>query len=196
MEEQAPKQEHVSPEPLPRNEPKPPAVPQPPVSGPLAQFETWLYETLVVKSPYQLPKSAKDWIVRYWPWIVLVLGILLALTVIPGLMAAIAFTGYTATYGGLYGAAMMGSVIGPMFYVALVVLAIQLIIMFISVPMLLKQQRKGWLLVFYSGIVSLAYTVFNTFSYGYFNFGSLVIGVISAAIGMYFIFQIRSYYTN
>jgi hypothetical protein len=196
MEEQAPKQERVTPEPPRQTEPKPSAVPQPPVSGPFAQFEAWLHEMLVVKAPYQLPKNAKDWIVKYWPWIILVLGILLALTVVPGLMAAIAFTGYTATYGGLYGAAMMGSVIGPMFYLALAVLAVQLVVMFISVPMLLKRQRKGWQLVFYSSIISLVYTVFNSFSYGVLNFGGLIMGLISAAIGLYFIFQIRGYYTK
>lgn len=175
---------------------KPSTKPEPPVSGPLAQFEAWLYDTLVVKAPYQLPTIAKDWIVRYGPWITLVLGVLLALTVIPAVMAAVAVTSYTTSVmGGIYGAAVAASV-GPMFYLALVVLAVQLVIMFMSVPMLLKQQRKGWMLVFYSSIVSLAYSVLNTFSYGFFNFGSLLMGLVGAAIGLYFIFQIRSYYKN
>ena len=164
----------------------------PPASGPLAQLEAWLYDMLVVKAPFQLPVAAKDWIVRYGPWITLVVGILLALTVIPGLMAAMALAGYAATLGGVYGVA----VVGPMFYLALVILAIQLIIMFVSVPMLLKRQRKGWLLVFYSSIVGLVYTLFNTFSYGTFAFGSLLSGLVGAVIGLYFIFQIRSYYKN
>ncbi len=175
---------------------KPSTKPEPPVSGPLAQFEAWLYDTLVVKAPYQLPTTAKDWIVRYGPWITLVLGVLLALTVIPAVMAAVAVTSYTTSVmGGIYGAAVAASV-GPMFYLALVVLAVQLVIMFMSVPMLLKQQRKGWMLVFYSSIVSLAYSVLNTFSYGFFNFGSLLMGLVGATIGLYFIFQIRSYYKN
>lgn len=193
MEEQKVNQEPVGPgSPTPRV----PAAPQPPVSGPLAPFESWLYEVLVAKAPYQLPVAFKDWIVRYGPWITLVIGVILALTIIPSLTAIFALTGYSATYGGMYGAAVVGSVIGPMFYVALAILALQLVIMFVSVPMLLKHQRKGWLLVFYSSVVSLAYTLVSSFSYGYFNFGSLLVGLISAAISMYVLFQIRSYYTK
>jgi uncharacterized membrane protein len=196
MEEQQPKQEQVNPAAPAEITLKPSKVPDPAVSGPLAQFEAWLYEVLVAKAPFQIPKAAKDWIVRYGPWLTLAAGILIALLVIPSIMTALAFTGYSATYGGVYGAALVGSVIGPMFYVALIVLAVQLVIMFVSVPMLLKRQRKGWLLVFYSSVISLVYTVINSFSYGYFNFGGLLMGLIGAAIGMYVIFQIRNYYKS
>ncbi len=171
------------------------SVMMPPASGPLAKLETWLYSITVTKAPYQLPKNAKDFIVKYGPWITLVLGILLALTVVPGLIAALALTSYTATYGGLYGATLAGGVVGPIFYLSLIFLVIQLIIMFVSIPMLLKRRRIGWQLVFYSSVISLVYTVFNSFSYGILNFGSLVVGLIGALIGWYFIFQIRSYYT-
>lgn len=192
MEEQKPEQTQDAAPKAPSQEPKPSVKPEPPVSGPLAQFEAWLYDTLVVKAPYQLPKAAKDWIVQYGPWITLVLGIILVVTVLPALTAAMTAT---SVLGGMYGALVVASV-GPMFYLSLAVLAVQLVIMFMSVPMLLKRQRKGWLLVFYSSVVSLVYSVVNTFSYGTFGVGSLIGGLIGAAIGMYFIFQIRSYYKN
>jgi hypothetical protein len=189
MEEQT-KQE------VPKTNPKPSKSPEPPVSGPLAQFEAWLYDMLVVKAPFQLPAGVKEWIVKYGPWIALVGGILAILFVVPTFFAALAVTSYSsAVLGGVYGAAVMASV-GPMFYISLVVLALQLIILFVSVPMLLKRQRKGWMLVFYSEVISLVYTVLNTFSYGYFNFGTLLGGLIGAAIGFYFVFQIRSYYKS
>lgn len=175
---------------------KPPKSPEPPVSGPLAQFEAWLYDMLVYKAPFQLPKGVKEWIVKYGPWIALVGGILTILFVVPTFFAALAVTSYsTAVLGSVYGAAVMASV-GPLFYVSLVVLALQLVILFISIPMLLKRQRKGWQLIFYSEVISLVYTVFNTFSYGYFNVGTLLGGLIGAAIGFYFVFQIRSYYKS
>lgn len=198
MEQQQMKQEHPGSEPSAEVATKPSRTPDPAVSGPLASFEAWLYDIMVVKAPFQIPKAAKDWIVRYGPWITLVAGILLVLFVIPGIMAALALAGYSAAYGSMYGAygVAVGSVVGPMFYIALVVLAVQLIIMFVSVPMLLKRQRNGWLLVFYSSVVSLLYTVFNTFSYGYFSFGSLIGGLIGAVVSMYVIFQIRSYYKS
>ncbi len=196
MDEQKPEQApEMAPQP-PVQEVKPSVKPEPPVSGPLASLESWLYDMLVVKAPYQLPKAAKDWIVRFGPWITLIVGIILALTVIPALFAAMAVTSYTTSVLGTAYGAMVAASVGPMFYLALVVLAVQLVIMFMSVPMLLKRQRKGWMLVFYSSIVSLVYSLFNTFSYGTFGFGSLLGGIIGAAISMYFIFQIRSYYKS
>ena len=193
MEEQKPEQAPETAPQAPVQEIKPSVKPEPPVSGPLGGVEAWLYDMLVVKAPYQLPKAAKEWIVKYGPWITLILGIILVFMVIPTLIAAMAVTSYMT--GGIYAAAVATSV-GPMFYLALAVLAVQLIIMFMSVPMLLKRQRKGWVLVFYSSVVSLIYSVLNTFSYGYFSFGSLLMGLVSAAISMYFIFQIRSYYKS
>lgn len=196
MDEQKPEQvPEVAPQ-TPVQEAKPSVTPEPPVSGPLGGFEAWLYDMLVVKAPYQLPKAAKGWIVKFGPWITLVIGILLVFTVVPALFAAMAVTSYTTSVLGTAYGAMVATSVGPMFYLALIVLAVQLVIMFISVPMLLKRQRKGWVLVFYSSIVSLVYSVFNTFSYGTFGIGSLLGGLIGAAISMYFIFQIRSYYKS
>lgn len=194
MDEQKPKQGHVSSGAAAQAVARPSKVPDPAVSGPLAQFEAWLYNVLVVHAPFQLPSTAKDWIVRYGPWITLAVGILLALMIFPGLMAALAISGTASLYGGLAGVAFVGAIVGPMFYVALLVLAVQLVIMFVSIPMLLKRQRRGWLLVFYSGILSAVYTLFNSFSYGFFDFGGLLFGLIGAVIGMYFLFQIRGYY--
>lgn len=195
MEEQKPKQEGMSPASV-QMEPKPPKAPSPAVSGPLAQFEAWLYDVLVVKAPFQIPMAAKDWIVRYGPWITLVAGILLVVMVLPGLMVALAVAGYVAANAGLYGTVFAGGVVGPMYFLAIAILVLQLIVMFISVPMLMKRQRRGWLLLFYSAVVSLVYTVFNAFSYGFFDLGGLLLGLIGATIGMYVIFQIRSYYKN
>lgn len=188
MEEQT-KQE------APKTELKPSKSPEPPVSGPLAQLEAWLYEMLVYKAPFHLPKNAKEWIVKYGPWIALVGGILALLFIVPSIFAAIAMTSYTTAVLGVYGA-VAAATVGPMFYLALVALAVQLVLLFVSVPMLLKQQRKGWLLVFYADMISLVYSVLNTFAYGRFDFGTLLGGLIGAVIGFYLIFQIRSYYKN
>lgn len=186
MEEQT-KQE------APKVEQKPPKDPVPPVSGPLAQFEAWLYDMLVYKAPFQLPEKAKEWIVQYGPWVALIGGILAALFIIPATFAALSFTGYTSAMLGVYGAGVAAA--APVLYLALAVLAVQLILLFVSIPMLLKRQRKGWLLVFYADLISLAYTLVNSFTYG-FSFGTLLGGLIGAVIGFYIIFQIRSYYKN
>lgn len=189
MEEQT-KQE------APKVEQKPPKDPAPPVSGPLAQFEAWLYDMLVYKAPFHLPVKAKDWIVQYGPWIALVGGIIAALVVVPATLTVLGAAGYSSMMYGAYGyyAPTVAAAI-PVLYLSLAVFAVQLIVMFIAIPMLLKRQRKGWLLLFYSDLVSLVYTLVNSFTYG-FNFGTLLGGLIGAVIGFYLLFQIRSYYKS
>ncbi len=170
------------------DQPKPPKSPVPPVSGPLASFEAWLYKMLVVDIPFQLPVVAKEFIVKYGPWISLAIGILM----LPLILTAIAVMGIAGTYVAAYGTGQ----VGLFYWLAVLALVIQVIVMFISIPMLLKRERRGWLLIFYANIFSLVYSVLNSFSYGYLNLGGLLSGLVGAAIGLYFLFQIRSYYTK
>lgn len=165
---------------------------EPPFSGPLASFEKWLYGVVYKNIPFKIPVGAREWIVTYGPWIALVGGVLVVLFAVPALLLALSITASTTAYLAAYGATPV--VAGPMYYLSLIVLAVQLVIMFMAIPMLFKRKRQGWLLMFYSSIVSLVYTVLNTFSYGYFGFGTLLGGLIGAAIGFYVLFQIRSYY--
>ena len=83
-----------------------------------------------------------------------------------------------------------------MLWIALIVLIIQVVVMFVAIPQLLKQQRSGWLLLFYADLISLAYGIFNSLSYGFFAVGSIILSLIAAAIGLYILFQIRRYYVK
>lgn len=161
--------------------------PQPPVSGPLAAFERWLYDMLVVRAPFQLPKGFTDWVVQYGPWITLVLSILM-LPALFAILGAASLTGVLAT--------TVGVVVGPAYWLGLIVLVAQVAIMFASIPMLLKRQRNGWMLLFYANLLSIAYGVVNAFGYGVFAISSLIGTAIGAVIGLYILFQIRSYYTK
>lgn len=165
---------------------------EPPFSGPLKSLEAWLYEMVYEKISIKLPTTVREWIVAYGPWVAVAGGVLVVLFVVPTFLLSLSITASTATYLAAYGATP--AVAGPMYYLSLLVLAIQLVIMCMAIPMLLKRKRQGWLLMFYSSVVSLVYTVLNTFSYGYFGFGTLLGGLVGAAIGFYVLFQIRSYY--
>lgn len=160
---------------------------EPAFSGPLKDFEAWLYEMVYEKIPFKFPKSVNDVIVQFGPWIMLVLGLLM----LPALFGIFTIGTAVSVYG-----VMVGAAVGPMYYVAMAVLAVQTVIMFVSIAPLLKRKRQGWLLMFYASTISLVYTVLNSFSYGYFAIAGLVWGVIAAAIGYYVIFQIRSYYKS
>jgi hypothetical protein len=166
----------------------PSKTPTPPVSGPLAQFEAWLYDMLVVKAPFQLPKGLTDFLVQYGPWITLVLAVL-------SLPALLAVLGLGVFVGGL-GAYYAGVNASIFYWLSMVVLAAQIVVMFVSVPMLLKRQRNGWLLLFYVEMFYVAYTVLGALANPYGFVGSLIGAAIGAVIGFYVLFQIRSYYTK
>lgn len=197
MEDQNPKgkKETGGPPKAPPREPTPPAVPDPPVSGPLGALEAWLYGMLFVRAPFHLPLTTKDWLVRFWPWIIVAGGVLMVLAILPALFAALTLTSMMGTYGGYYGT-MMGAAVGPAFYLSFILYAIEVIVMFVAVPLLLRRQRLGWQLAFYVAIALPIYAVISLFSYGYFDIVGFILQLFAAVIGLYFLFQIRSYYTG
>jgi predicted neutral ceramidase superfamily lipid hydrolase len=166
----------------------PVSKPVPAVSGPLASLEAWLYDMLVVKAPFQLPKGFTDFLVSFGPWITLVVGILL----LPAILAV--FT--IGSLVGVAGSAYYATAVGPSYWLSILMLVVQVVIMFISVPMLLKRKRNGWLLLFYADLLSFVYGVVNGFSYNNFPLTSIVTSLISLVIGLYVLFQIRRYYTK
>jgi hypothetical protein len=158
---------------------------EPPFSGPMASAERWLHEMVYEKVPYKLPKSVQDILVQFGPWITLVIALL-------SLPAIFAIFGLNAVVS-LYGAAV-GVIPGPLYYIGIVILVIQVVMMFLAISPLLKRQRQGWLLVFYSTTISVVYSVVSSFSYGYFAFTGILWGLVAAAISYYVLFQIRSHY--
>lgn len=159
----------------------------PPFSGPLASLEAWLYDLLYKKVTFKLPTNVKDVIVQFGPWVTLVI----ALLSLPAIFAIFGAGALVSVYGALAGVSY-----GPMFYVAIIILIVQVVLMLMAVSPLLKRRRMGWQLVFYSSTISVVYSLFNSFSYGYFSFFGLLWGLIGAAISYYVIFQIRSYYKS
>ena len=153
--------------------------PKPPVSGPLAGLERWLYDMLVVRAPFQFPKNVTDWIVQYGPWITLVISVLM----LPALLALLGAASATGVF-----ASTVGVVVGPAYWLALLILVAQVAVMFASIPMLLKHQRNGWMLLFYANLFNIVYGVVNAFGYGVFAVSSLIGTAIGAVIGLYILF--------
>lgn len=157
----------------------------PPFSGPLASFEAWLYDMLYTKVPFKLPKSVQDVLVQFGPWITLIV----AVVSLPAIFAIFGVSAVVSYYGVLAGVTYT-----PMHYIAVVVLAVQIVLMFVAISPLLKRQRKGWQLLFYASTISVAYSLFDSLGSGYFAVFGLIWGLIGAAISYYVIFQIRAHY--
>jgi len=161
--------------------------PKPPASGPLAGLEAWLYDMLVAKAPFQLPKGLTDFLVQYGPWLILIGAVL-------SVPAALTLLGLGGTLYSTWGA--YAGVNTSMLWLPAMALIAQLVVMFAAVPMLLKRKRSGWQLLFYAELVYVAYAVLNVIVAPYNLFGSLIGSAIGLVIGLYILFQIRSYYTN
>ncbi len=142
----------------------------------IAQLEPYFTK----KAPYQLPENAKKGIVDY-AWIIsLVLGILLVPAVI-GLIGVMGFVGAVAM--------AVGVAVGPLYWLAAAALVVQMVFLFAAVPGLKSRSyAKGWKIVFYSQLFSAAGALFHL------SLGSLISGAVGLAIGLYFLFQIKSYY--
>jgi len=133
---------------------------------------------LVKKAPFQIPENAKEWIVKFGPWIDLVLLVLF----LPALLAIIGFASFITPV-----AALSGATYGVWYWAGLIVLITQLALQVAALPGLFARKMSGWTLLFYSQIVSLVYSVVS---------GNILGALVSALIGFYFLFQIRTKYAK
>lgn len=160
----------------------------------LYSFEKWLNGIFGEKFPLQIPKSAREWIVKYAPWLALAGGAI-------GVWACIAFwraghfvDEFTRTMDRMYGVGHVENGLGFMWYLALVVLAIQSALMIMAFKGLKGRKKNGWSLLFYSSLAVVLLGVVELFVAGY-GFGSLLGSLVGAILGMFIIFQIRNYYS-
>ena len=141
----------------------------------VASLEDLLNEYFGKKAP-QLPANIKEAIVKYSPWITLVVLLLSlpAVLVIFGLGTVMSPFMYL---GGLRA--------GTQFTLSLLVLAVTIVLEAMAISGLMKRSKKGWNLIFYATLVGAVSSVLS------FNFGGLIIGT---ALSFYLLFQVRSYY--
>lgn len=139
------------------------------------QLIATLDEYLVKKAPFQLPDSVKELLVKFGPWITLVLLVLL----LPLLLVALGIGTIFVPFGGVGYAAGFGlTAIFALVQIALLVMAL---------PGMFGRKKSAWMLMFYEQLVSLLGALLT---------GSIVGGIIGALIGLYFLFQLRTKYVN
>ncbi len=135
-------------------------------------------EVYLVKKAPALPKNVKEILVKFAPWISIVMVIIglpavLALFGLGAMMYSIPYTAY-----GMYRA-------GGGFSLAIIFLIITLALQALAVPGLMKRKMAGWNFLYYGVWANAVYSLLNGQALG------LVIGLV---IGLYFLFQVKSYY--
>lgn len=127
------------------------------------------------KGPLQLPKPVKDWVAE-WVWVFALIGVVIrgfGLLTLLGLGAV--FSGVAASTGAFSFFSTIGF--------GIVFLAAEGILLLISIPGLKHKKLLGWDFAFYAEVVAIVGNLLNL---------NVIGAIISAIIGFYFLFQIRS----
>lgn len=160
------------------------------------KLETKLAE--LYKAAPVLPKKAKNIIVEYLPYFVLLGGVLQlwagyqiwrymdrfsqATDILDSFSRY-----YTNTGIGLSGFDK------SILYLGIVALLVEAVLLLMAFSPLQKKLRKGWELLFLVSVLQVLYAVVAIFMRGY-GIGDFIANLIGAAIGFYFLFQIREFY--
>jgi hypothetical protein len=148
-------------------------TPTTPASEAPKDLEGFLDFYLVKKAPFQIPDGGREMIVKFGPWISLVLLIL----TLPLLLFALGIGTILIPFGGLGYATGFGVL--TIFVIAEVGLLIA------ALPGLFNRKMSGWRLLFYSQLVSVVYNVLS---------GNIIGGLLFGLIALYILFQVRPLY--
>lgn len=167
------------------------------LSDPLAPLEKSLDGVLGEKAAYKLPKSAREGLVKIAPWLSLLGGIFGLLSAI-GLWQAAHRVNELVDYANQLSASFGGPAqsadkLGAAFWLSLVMLVVFSALAFLAFPGLKNRKKTGWNLMFYSAIANFVYGVISIFYSGA-GFGSFVMTALGTVLGLYLLFQVRSYY--
>lgn len=128
---------------------------------------------LVRKAPFQIPDSGREMIVKFGPWITVVLLIL----TLPILLFALGLGAIFIPFGGVGYASGFG--------VMTIVIIVEIGLMIAALPGLFARKMAGWRLLFYSQLVGIIYNILT---------GNIVGGLLFGLIALYILFQVRTLY--
>ena len=128
---------------------------------------------LVQKAPFQIPDGGREIIVKFGPWITVVLLVLM----LPPLLLVLGIGTVLMPFGGIGYATGFGlSAIGLVATIALMVMAL---------PGLFARKMSGWTMMFYAEIASIVTSLVT---------GSIFAAIFGGLIGLYVLFQVRGLY--
>lgn len=145
------------------------------------------------ESAPHLPSQGRTWLAKNMWWITLVGIILMGLGALSILMGTFFASVAITAYGGVAGAAASGVIILAAISV-IAFMAIAVVLGAMAIAPLKAMRHKGWTLLFIIMIVDVIQQ-FVVFVFNFSLFG-LIWGLLFTAIGGYFLFEIRDFYTK
>lgn len=139
------------------------------------QLIATLDEYLVKKAPFQLPDNVKELLVKFGPWISIVLLVML----LPFLLVALGIGTVLMPFGGV------GYTSG--FGLAAIFALVQIALLVMALPGLFARKKSAWMLMLYQQLIGFVGSLLT---------GAVFGALIGALIGLYFLFQLREKYVN
>lgn len=163
------------------------------------QLEKSLDDIFVKKAP-ALPISAKRLIVKYLPWLALVIGVLSLVSsywLWQWAHTVDRWADYVNSWSAQLGVEMEPvSRMSLFVWVSLAVMLTQAVIYIAAFSPLKARQKKGWNLLFYATLIYVVVGFVSIFISSYGGFGRFVGDIIATVVGLYFLFQIKSEYLS
>ena len=141
----------------------------------LVELENKMAEFFIKKLP-SMPENIKEIIVKYGPYLIVIMMILMVPAILAVMGIGIAATPLALMAGPRHGFALLISAIFGLLMIVLELMAIK---------GLFKRELKAWKLLFYISLIQAFSSLIR------FDLGGLIIG---SGISWYILFQIRSYY--
>ncbi|HSE29751.1 MAG TPA: hypothetical protein VLA77_04170 [Candidatus Saccharimonadales bacterium] len=159
------------------------------------QIEEKLNDLFTKTVTAKLPDSGKSILVKAMPWLALVGGVL-SLLGAWGLFQLATFanqwTNVANELSTSYGYGVTTQNVSWLIWVSLVVIVVEAVMLLAAFSPLKNHKKLGWDLVYWTSLINVVYAVLYIFVD--FNFFSLLFSLLASAIGLYLLFQIRSYY--
>lgn len=127
-----------------------------------------------------LPTNVRDVLVSIAPWLALIFGVLAVLAGIGGLGLFTAFSPLAYMYAG--------AGVSTLLLVSAVVAIVEGGVMVLAFAPLRKKRVRGWNLLVWSEVLAVLSSVVSL------RVGDVVWALVGAAIALYILFQIESYY--
>lgn len=142
----------------------------------IKKVQSFLEYYLVDKSPIALPNGLKELLVKLAPYFA-ILGVIFSLPIILGVFG---FTLFTLPFVAV-------GYDGYKYIFSVIFAVVSVVFEIILIPELFKRTKKAWTIMFYFSVVNAIINLLR------FDLGGLIIGSL---ISFYFLFQLRSKYTN
>jgi hypothetical protein len=154
-------------------------------------------DNIFVKQAPELPANGKKALVKYLPWVNLILG-LLALYTVYVLWHWAHLANNLVNYANSLSAAYGGPQIANSrmtfgIWLGLIVLAVEAVLYIAAYPATRDRKKSGWDLMFYALLINVVYGILVLFT-DYGGVGSLIGALVGSGIGLYLLFQIRDSY--